>query len=186
MILAAGASTRMGRAKALLPWRGSPFVAHTVRLAAAAGCEPVVVVAGAAALPPEATESSTVVLNHDWARGQMSSLKTGVDAVPPGIAVMVLTVDRPHIRPQTVAALAAAAAQRPHAVWQPEFGTKRGHPVILPADLVQAVRDAPAESTLRDIVRHPEVIPRRRGLPCEDPAVLDNLDRPSDLERLPD
>ena len=185
IVLAAGASTRMGRPKALESWRGRPFVAHCIALAAAGGCAPISVVAGAVALPSSATEGAIVVVNEDWERGQMSSLRVGLAAVPEDAAVLVLTVDRPHVRPDVVRSLVAAWRREPERVWQPRVGDRRGHPLLYPADVARMLVTAPEGQTQRDVLHRPEVAARRRTVETDDPAVCDNLDRPEDLTRLP-
>lgn len=185
VVLAAGASRRMGRAKALLPWRGRPFVAHTVALAQAAHCDPILVVTGAIALPSAAIGGASTVHNEDWARGQMSSVQAGAASVPAGSAMLLLTVDRPHINPDTVAALMEAWRNEPECVWQPEFAGRRGHPLVLPLGVIARIVAAPLGATLRDVLEETDVALVRRRLACEDAAVLDNIDRPEDLARLP-
>ena len=109
VVLAAGASTRMGRPKALLRWRGRPFAWHVLQQAHAAGAEPVIVVEGAVALPREAVQGATVVRNEAWADGPLGSLQVGLRALREAGAegpVLVLTVDRPHLRAETLRALA--------------------------------------------------------------------------------
>ncbi len=189
VVLAAGASTRMGRPKALLEWRGRPFVAHAVAQAGHAGAAPVVVVWGAVPLPDGVLDGAIGALNPDWAAGPLGSLTRGLAALDDhgadGAGVLVLTVDRPHVAPATLEALARAHADEPGAVWQPGHRQRRGHPILYPADLVPALRALRSPATPRTFLARPEVAARRRLLPVDDPAVLDNLDRPEDLERLP-
>jgi len=176
----------MGRAKALLLWRDEPFVAHCIGMAAAAGCAPIVVVSGAVELPPAATRGATVVRNDAWERGQMSSMQVGVRATQGSPrAVVLLTVDRPHVSPQTVRELVAASREAPRSVWQPSYEGRRGHPVLVPPDVAAMVIAAGPDVTLRDVLADPAVVSRRRSLPCADPAVRQNLDRPDDLALLP-
>lgn len=180
IVLAAGASTRMGRPKALLQHRGRSFVACCVALADAAGCPQIVVVSGAVALtglPP-----AQVVHNESWPRGQLGSLQRGLAALTDPRGVLVLTVDRPHLQPGTVAALVAAFRDAPEFVWQPSHAGRRGHPLIYPAHLLPALAALPVDSDPRELLRRHEAL--RRELAVDDPAVLDNLDRPQDLARL--
>lgn len=189
VVLAAGASSRMGRPKALLRWRGRPFVRHAVEQARAAGASPVVVVEGAVALPEAALGGALRVRNEAWAEGPLGSLQAGLRALLDGArveqGVLVLTVDRPHLRASTLRALAEAAAREPEAIWQPRTQERRGHPIVYPADLVPALVELVPPQTPRTLLARPSVAARRRSIDVEDPAVLDNLDRPEDLARLP-
>jgi len=189
VVLAAGASRRMGRPKALLQWRGRPFVTHALRLARAVFAAPLVVVEGAVPLPAEALEGARKVCNTEWAEGPLGSLTLGLRALGPelggAVAVLVLTVDRPHLDPRTVQALAAAVAEDPHAIWQPRLGERRGHPIAYPVDLVPELLAPGHEQTPRELLARAEVAARRRQIAVQDAAVLDNLDRPEDLARLP-
>lgn len=188
VVLAAGASTRMGRPKPLLEWRGRPFVWHVVEQARAAGAEPVIVVEGAVALPHAQLVGATVVRNEAWADGPLGSLQVGMRAVlEAGWSgpVLVLTVDRPHLRAETLHALARAVEEDPTAVWQPRIGERRGHPIVYPDDLMPALLALLPPTTPRDLLAQPGVASRRRWTEVDDTAVLDNLDTPDALERLP-
>lgn len=186
VVLAAGASTRMGRPKALLRWRGRPFVWHVRQQARVMGAEPVIVVEGAVVLPREELGGAVVVRNEAWADGPLGSLQVGLRAALEAGGsgpVVVLAVDRPHLREPTLRALAAAVAAEPVAVWQPRIGERRGHPIVYPGDLVPALIALRSPATPRDLLAEPHV--RRRQIAVDDPAALDNLDTPEDLERLP-
>lgn len=181
VVLAAGASTRMGRPKALLLHRGRTFLGCAVDLAAAAGCARIAVVTGAIDLPDE--PGTVRVHNPTWPLGQLGSLQRGLAALGEPTGVLVLTVDRPHLRPDTVVGLAAAFRAEPDHLWQPEHRGRRGHPQIYPASLLPALAALPPEASPRDLIAGHAAL--RRTLAVDDPAVLDNLDRPEDLARLP-
>lgn len=188
VVLAAGASTRMGRPKAHLRWRGRPFLFHVLEQARVAGASPVVVVEGAVALPSEALGGAVIVRNEAWAEGPLGSLQVGLRAVVEAGGrgpVLVLTVDRPHVAERTLKALARAVEEDPRAVWQPRVGERRGHPIVYPEDLVVALMALRPPMTPRDLLARPAIASRRRQVEVDDPAVLDNLDAPEDLERLP-
>ena len=184
IVLAAGASTRMGRPKALLVHGERSFVACAVDLAATAGCAPIVVVTGAQAIREPL--AATLVHNDTWPLGQLSSLQRGLAAIAESAGdasgVLVLTVDRPHLRPTTIAALVAAFRAAPECIWQPEHAGQRGHPRVWPAALLPALRALPPDGDPRPLLR--EHAASRRSLTVDDPATLDNLDRPEDLARL--
>lgn len=187
VVLAAGASTRMGRPKQLLRHHGRSFVGCVVDLARAAGCAPIIVVTGAIDLGGEALAPAVLVPNPDWPMGQLCSLQRGLAAAlerrADAPALLVLTVDRPHLRPGTVSALVEAWRRDPAGLWQPEHGGRRGHPVIYPAALLPALAALPPTASPRPLVAAHAAL--RRTLAVDDPAVLDNLDHPEDLARLP-
>lgn len=98
VVLAAGGSSRMGRPKQLLPYRGRSLVRHAVAAAAGGGCEPVVVVTGAHAAEVEAELAGVrVVRNDDWRAGPGTSVWAGVTAVGDADAVVFLLCDQPHV-----------------------------------------------------------------------------------------
>lgn len=80
VVLAAGASSRMGKAKQLLEINGQPLVARTSALALMAGFEGVVVVTGARRGAVEAVlpDFVHVVYNPNWATGMGSSVHAGL------------------------------------------------------------------------------------------------------------
>ena len=83
IILAAGASSRMGTPKALLDYRGETFVGRLVRVLGAC-CKPVIVVLGyhADAIRQQVPATANIVINPDPSRGQLSSLQTGLAELP--------------------------------------------------------------------------------------------------------
>ncbi|MGH7486583.1 MAG: nucleotidyltransferase family protein, partial [bacterium] len=103
IVLAAGRSSRMGRAKATLPLgHGHTFLTRVVRTFLDAGVDDVLVVVGhdADAIAASFSESglpARFVLNRNYDRGQLSSLLAGLSAIDrPGIsAVLVTLVDVP-------------------------------------------------------------------------------------------
>jgi molybdenum cofactor cytidylyltransferase len=106
LLLAAGASTRMGRPKQLLAYQGRSLVRHAAETALAAGCAPVIVVTGALhnELAAELHDLPVqLVHNAVWAVGLGSSIGVGVQAVekiaPDTAAVLVLLSDQPLVTP---------------------------------------------------------------------------------------
>jgi nicotine blue oxidoreductase len=114
IVLAAGAGTRFGGPKALLEFDGELLVERAVRLAGEAGCDPVLVVVGAAA--EQVRESADlsdveVVVAADWETGMSASLRAGLGAVAASSAgaAVVLLVDQPLV--------GIAAIERLRAAW---------------------------------------------------------------------
>lgn len=183
LVLAAGAGERMGAAKPLVRWRERSFVAHVIAAVRDGGCAHAWVVQGAWPLPAAELGDATAVVHPGWAAGPFSSLQAGLRAMsstPPG-AVVVATIDRPHLRASTVAALIEAWRREPDAIWQPMRAGRRGHPVLLPWSAAAQVSMSSADSLRASMaaLAHP-----RRTVDSSDPAVIDNIDTPEDLARL--
>jgi CTP:molybdopterin cytidylyltransferase MocA len=186
LILAGGASQRMGQAKALLEFEGRTFVGIGVELLRQAGCAPVLVVDGAHRLGP--LVGAERVHNVGWQHGPLSSLQLGLaralELEPNLDALLVHHVERPRIQAQTVVALLAAANAEPECVWQPSFAGRSGHPLVWPRALFGALSSLDAGSdTARTLLRGPASTARRK-LEVDDPGVLDNIDTPEQLAAL--
>jgi molybdenum cofactor cytidylyltransferase len=109
IILAAGASTRMGTPKQLLFYQGRSFLHHITETAIASVCKPVVIVLGANAeqVCPEVKQLSVrVVKSRDWACGMSASIKSGIELLnnlPQKIEAVVITLcDQPFVSPQLI------------------------------------------------------------------------------------
>ncbi len=181
IILAAGESRRMGRPKALLPFRGGTFLSE---LAATLSrhCDPVMAVfgAGAETLAAQAPVSVRVVNNENYRQGMLTSLQAGLRELGPGPfdAVLFTLVDHPAIAAETVGALLAANA--PIAI--PRFEGRRGHPVVLRGAMVSEVRAEPASSKIHDIIdRHAGEI---AYVDVNDPGIRDDVDDPERYREL--
>ena len=84
IILAAGASTRMGTPKQLLTYRGRSFIRHITEVAIASACQPIAVVLGAHAerIKPEISQLPVqIVENQQWAEGMSTSIRVGLEAL---------------------------------------------------------------------------------------------------------
>ena len=107
IVLAAGASRRMGEPKQLLRWRGEPLVTRAARSALQSGASEAIVISGAvreqveAALEPlrrEAGGRLRVVFNAAWQEGQAGSVRAAVEALPTACeAALFLPVDQPRL-----------------------------------------------------------------------------------------
>jgi molybdenum cofactor cytidylyltransferase len=188
LILAAGESRRMGREKALLPWRGSTFLAGQIELLKPwADC--VLVVAGKNHLnlqPVVEANGALVVVNPQPEMGQFSSLQTGLrEAQAHGCdAVIVALVDRPPVLPQTLALLRESYEQAAEGIWavHPEFAGRHGHPIIFGRDMIAALLRAPASGTAREAQEQ-----HRERIACllvDDPLVIANVNTPAEYEQL--
>src|SRR3954453_17266696 len=189
LILAAGESSRMGRPKALLPWRGGTFLSGAIRLLNAY-TDMVIVVGGANAeqlRPISDSHAAYLVVNPQPERGQFSSLQVGVqEGLNRGRdAAIVTLVDRPPAQPETVQHLKEEFLDRvAQNLWAavPEYQGKHGHPYVIGRELIGAYLDAPPTGNARDI-QHANPT-RILYVPVPDPLVVANIDTPDDYERL--
>ncbi|MEK7403913.1 MAG: nucleotidyltransferase family protein [Acidobacteriota bacterium] len=186
LILAAGASRRMGAPKALLTLEGETFLDRLIRLLAA-HCSPVLVVLGHQADEVRRglarSAEAVFVVNADPERGQLSSLQCGLAAAPPESEGFMFTpVDYPGVRPSTVAALAAAFSTLRPLLAIPRCQGRRGHPVCCARELIPEFLALPADSSAR------AVIYRRLDEACyvdvDDAAIVEDVDDPEAYQRL--
>ena len=143
IVLAAGASERMGQAKADLQMPGGTSFLESILTTLRRLRVPAWVVVGPddrRAAPPGAE----LVVNPDPSRGMLSSLQCGLRALPPGTgAVIVWPVDHPRVEPGTIATL--IAAQRAHGapVVLPRKDGRRGHPVVFAGGALEELAGLP-------------------------------------------
>lgn len=102
LLLAAGASQRLGRPKALLPYRGSSLIEHAAETLLAAGCQPVLVVLGAEKDKARARVKGLpvgIVECDDAKEGMSASIRAGVEALataaPAAAGLLLALVDQP-------------------------------------------------------------------------------------------
>lgn len=136
LILAAGESSRMGRDKALLPYRGRTFLETIIKTLHDSGIERIVVVLGHHAEEIQQAvhlEGVETVVNPDYQRGQTSSLQAGLKALMCADleAIMLCLVDHPAVTSATVLKLVESFLTTPAPVAIPTHQGQRGHPVII-------------------------------------------------------
>ena len=188
VILAAGASSRMGRDKALLPWHSGTFLSAAIR-ALQSSTELVMVVASeneATLEPIVNAEAAFLVRNPNPEQGQFSSLQCGLREVlnRGRDAAIVTLVDRPAPSWQIIEQLKNAFLGGNDALWAvvPEYAGKHGHPIVVGREMIEAFLRAPATSSAREVEHvHQQHI---AYLAVTDPAVVANVDTPEDFENL--
>jgi molybdenum cofactor cytidylyltransferase len=182
VVLAGGASTRMGAPKALLEVDGVPAVLRVVGAYREVGVEPLVVLGHDAGPVARLLEEHGVraVVNERHAEGMFSSVRCGARELDGGTrAFFVHPVDCVLVRPETVAQLARSEAAG-RAVVCPLFEGGRGHPPLLPVALRETILTGAPAGGLRELLQGAGV----HDVPVGDPRVLDDMDRPADLARL--
>ncbi len=137
MILAAGASTRMGTPKQLLLYQGRSFLRYITEIAIASVCQPVVIVLGANAeqIHPQIKQLPVkVVKNLDWACGMSTSIKSGIELLnnlPQKIEAVVITLcDQPFVSPQIINQLVDAYYSTKKSIIACEYEDTLGVPAL--------------------------------------------------------
>jgi len=187
IILAAGASSRMGTWKLLLPWKGRTIVETVTEEALALGGR-VILVAGYRADELRrlfaGRERILVVTHEGWRKGQFTSLQQGVAEVRTD-AFFVSLADMPGVNRQLFAGLEALRSAtnpksgRPRA-FRPGTPDRPGHPVLFDAEAVSVIVGLDPASTMRNVFPLLDLT----WLPTADQGAFEDLDLPEDYQRL--
>lgn len=106
IILAAGASTRMGRPKLLLTHHGAPLLRRAVETGVGGGCTDVVVVLGAnheQYRPQLQGTPARLLHNPEFSQGMSSSIRVGIEALAEDTrAAIIMLADQPFIDPSVI------------------------------------------------------------------------------------
>lgn len=183
IVLAAGASTRLGRPKQLIALGGKSLLRRAAEAAVDAGASPVIVVLGseAEALLPELAGLPVLPVTHpDWQQGMGSSLCCGVEALqaeaPSVIAVLCMVCDQPKITSEHLRTLWArhASSGRVIAV---RHGNRAGVPAIFPAKYLPELARVNGDKGARSLLA---------GLSDEEIELVDLPEAAFDLDTLED
>lgn len=141
LVLAAGASTRMGRPKQLLPFGSTTLLGRVLSQAKAAALDEVVVVIGAAAADVRRQvdfAGAKLVENADFGEGCSSSYRTGISALDPRAeAVTVLLGDQPGVEGAVIDIVIDAWRRRPSEIALASYRGRHGHPIVFAYALFQ-------------------------------------------------
>lgn len=192
ILLAAGASRRMGTTKALLPFPpdGTPLVAKVAGALTGGGASSLCVVVapgGTGEAVAEAVPSAFAVFNPDPERGMLSSVQTGLrkllSLADAPAAFLVCPCDLPRLEPLHVRIVVEAYEHGGGEILTPAFGGKRGHPTLFAASLADEILAMdPATEGLNALLRRRASGVREVGAP--DDAVLRDADTPEEWREL--
>jgi molybdenum cofactor cytidylyltransferase len=189
VLLAAGASSRMGRPKLLLPWGGGTVLEHLLRQWIGAGATQIGIVCAAtnepliAALDALKFKRENRIINPKPEAGMFSSIQaaanwTGWNQTLTHWAVTL--GDQPQVQSETLAQAISFADENPTSICQPSRNGRPRHPVILPRQLFLELRQT-AETNLKEFLVAREA--HRKLIAANDPGLDWDLDSPQDYER---
>jgi molybdenum cofactor cytidylyltransferase len=138
IVLAAGASSRLGSPKQLLQWRDRPLLAHSIERAQAVLFERVIVVLGANSDAIQtAVDLSAVrtIANPDWKQGIASSIKMGIQALPEtATAAFILLCDQPLINADHLQNLLNVWQDNQSHIVASQYPNSVGVPALFPSE----------------------------------------------------
>jgi molybdenum cofactor cytidylyltransferase len=183
VILAAGASSRMGSPKQLLLLDGQPLVVRAATAALDAGAWPVVVVLGAHAekiRPVLARQPVLIVENSSWPEGMAASIRTGITTLTQFSrrldAALVALCDQPAFTAAVIAQLLAAQHATGRSIVAARYATRHGAPALLLREHFPALAALTGEAGARDLLNGSPT----RVAAVDLPALAHDLDTPAD------
>jgi molybdenum cofactor cytidylyltransferase len=187
VVLAAGGSSRLGRPKQLVPFRGSTLVRHAARTALEAALGPVIVVLGADAERCRAALAGldvALVEHEGWIAGLGSTIRAGVAAVrqlePSRDAILLTACDQPLVPASHLRALERAWRAAGCGIAATGYGGTTGVPALFGQAWLSALEKLPDEHGAK------AVIAAAGGalavVPCEDAAL--DVDEDDDVANL--
>lgn len=186
IILAAGASRRMGQPKQLLKWQGKSLIQHVCKLALSTDCSPVILVLGANAdviRAGLATRGMNIVVNADWQLGMGGSLKAGINKLveinPAVDAAIILLVDQPLVDNHHIQKLLESYEATDKKIIASAYNQTLGVPALIDRGYFKKLQTIRADQGARVLIQ--KEIESVASIPF--PVGALDLDRPEDWER---
>jgi molybdenum cofactor cytidylyltransferase len=155
VVLAAGASRRLGQPKQDVMLAGETLLERTVRIASLAGLDPVYVVVSQQQ-PPASLASATILVNLDAAEGMASSIRTGVLAAIRGGSqgAAILACDQPAVTPEHLRDIVGDGA----AIVASAYAGRKGVPAYFPAAAFAVLLELRGDTGARDLLANASAI----------------------------
>jgi molybdenum cofactor cytidylyltransferase len=186
LLLAAGASRRMGRPKQLLSFKGRSLIRTAAETLVHSACEPIVVVVGAereACINEIDDLNLDVFVNDDWRAGMSSSIKSGLTKLlteePDLDAVVILLCDQPLITSEMIDRLVDAFAESHSPIVAAEYDDVTGVPALFSREVFDELLNLDGDKGARDLIRGAD-----RVLTVAMPEAAFDIDTLADTARL--
>ncbi|CAN5825286.1 nucleotidyltransferase family protein [soil metagenome] len=195
VVPAAGQSRRMGRPKLILPVEGRAVIARVVSALRGGGIDPVVVVApprgdpGAVAVFQQAMDAGAVAVYCPRATAEMrETVEHGLEVLerlaPDFEGLMIAPGDSVGLTPNVVSQIRRRFQLEGRSIVVAAHGGKRGHPLAIPRDLAQSIRQLPKDQGINALLA---TDPGRVVVQeVAEPGVLLDLDTPEDYRHWAD
>lgn len=156
IILAAGESKRMGKLKPLLQFKDKTFLEQIISVLKLSDVDRITVVLGAEAETIKESidlSGTSVVVNKNYQRGQLSSLIVGIEDIPEETeAILLCLVDTPFITKEVVNKIISKFKETDSPIIVPVFNKERGHPTLFSRSLFSELVNAPKEQGARYVL----------------------------------
>ncbi len=187
ILLAAGESLRFGSPKPLARINSQTVIEFILSRLLKTKLAEIIVVLGAEAhtISPYVSKNERIkiIMNKEFACGQISSFKTGLTALAPTTrGIMLLPVDVPLITLKTIDLLIDEFLKNSCLILIPTYKGKRGHPPIFSIQLREEFQDLKNEEPLFSIQRKYDADTLK--LPVDDEGVVLSFNTPQEFEQL--
>lgn len=163
VILAAGASTRLGQPKQLLPWQGTTLLRHAVETALAVATNPVVVTGANAEHLATAIDAGKVkmVYNPDWQEGIAASIRCGLRALlnrtPEPDQVIFMVCDQPFVDAPLLLELINERQNTGKSIVASAYGGTLGIPALFDKTMFPQLLDLQGDTGAKQLIKkHPD------------------------------
>lgn len=187
LILSAGLSSRFNAPKALVKINNMTLIEHLQTCMLETSVDEIIVVLGAhlEQLKPLIFNHKRIrfVYNKDWNFGQTSSFKTGLESISQeSKAVLLLPIDYPNIKKETVKKLIQEAKKSAPLILIPTYQNKKGHPPIFSAQLKDEFLALDNSVGINVVAKRHEA--NTLLLPVADKGVIESFNTPEELRQI--
>jgi molybdenum cofactor cytidylyltransferase len=187
IVLAAGASTRLGQPKQLLQMNGESLLHRTIRAAEEAGCAPIFVVLGfeAERMQRETADLEVrVVINQEWQSGMGSSLRSGMEVLMkesqlPQKVVLLLS-DQPILSSEILFSLVKKSVETGSLIVASSYTGRLGVPAVFRKELYPDLQKVEGDKGAREVIQ----VYRDQAASIDFPEGVIDIDTAQDLELL--
>jgi len=166
IIIAAGASRRMGQPKQLLPYKGQTLLGYVTKCAIASSCNTIIVILGANAekIEPEiALLPIKIIKNNQWDEGIASSIRCGISYIEKQYlnldGVVFLTCDQPFVSAELIEQLIDAHNSTNKSIIASQYGGTLGIPALFSRTFFSALMKLQGDRGAKRIInKYPDLV----------------------------
>ena len=186
LVLAAGMSTRMGKHKQLLPYKGTTILSYILRQIKASFIDEISLVLGhnAEELKEETKPyKPSIVYNPNYKQGMHTSVMAGVRSIQDKSSdFMIFLGDQPQISAELINAIMEMSKKTKQGIIIPSFNNRRGHPVLFKSGYRPQLLSLPEDQGLKAVIQKNKS--DIHYLVVNDSSILSDIDTPEDYATL--